>query len=407
MADNSSKPGVPAWQHNQQSQPAASSSFHDNSSAKTRSGGASKVIEAPTDKEDTSIDDISAEESAPPSEGASQLEMVESFLSDPSVKEAPLAKKRAFLESKSIPIETIDKVLPESDLSAESSKFILAFKEQQQHRREHQANVPSSAQRAHDGPPIITYPEFLVEAHKPPPLITPSRLLNAVYVASGTAALVYGASKYLITPMVGALTEARHDFYMHTQSNLDKLNDHLSRIVSKVPEAKSESHAALAEGDISEAESITSDPTELFHRDMGTQTSPTLSRRSSDAEVPTAKSPEKRDMLTYQTNGLGIIKEHLNEILLGVDKQEYSNNEQQENVNNLKHYLDTLIYASPAINLWSTGEDASSMKQTKGGQDDAIEELKKDIRNVKGVLLSARRFPTVGAPVARVGSAAA
>lgn len=365
------------------------------------------MIEAPTDKEDTSIDDISAEESAPPSEGASQLEMVESFLSDPSVKEAPLAKKRAFLESKSIPIETIDKVLPESDLSAESSKFILAFKEQQQHRREHQANVPSSAQRAHDGPPIITYPEFLVEAHKPPPLITPSRLLNAVYVASGTAALVYGASKYLITPMVGALTEARHDFYMHTQSNLDKLNDHLSRIVSKVPEAKSESHAALAEGDISEAESITSDPTELFHRDMGTQTSPTLSRRSSDAEVPTAKSPEKRDMLTYQTNGLGIIKEHLNEILLGVDKQEYSNNEQQENVNNLKHYLDTLIYASPAINLWSTGEDASSMKQTKGGQDDAIEELKKDIRNVKGVLLSARRFPTVGAPVARVGSAAA
>lgn len=406
MADNSSKPDIPTWQRNQQSPPAASSTSHDKSTAKTSRSEPSRVTEAATEKNHTSIDDISSEESAPPSEGASQLEMVEAFLSDPSVKQAPLAKKRSFLESKSVPVETIDKVLPESNGCSESTKFLEDFKEQRR-RQEQQPKAPCPAQRVHDGPPIITYPEFLVEAHRPPPLITPSRLLNAAYIASGIAALVYGASKYLINPMVDTLTEARHDFSVHTQSNLNELNDRLSKMVSKMPEPKKESRAAVFEEDASEVESITSDPTELFHRDMGTQTSPNLSRRSSDDEISTTNLAEKRDVLTYQAKGLGIIREHLNEILLRIDKQEYSNNERQGNMNNLRHYLDTLMYASPAINIWSTGEDASSTKQKKDGQEDTIDELKKEIRNVKGVLLGARRFPAVVVASTRVGSATA
>jgi hypothetical protein len=40
------------------------------------------------------------------------------------------------------------------------------------------------------------------------------------------------------------------------------------------------------------------------------------------------------------------------------------------------------------------GSNSNSKKE-----DDAIEELKKDIRGVKGVLLSAKRFPPAGRPL--------
>ena len=63
----------------------------------------------------------------------------------------------------------------------------------------------------------------------------------------------------------------------------------------------------------------------------------------------------------------------------------------QDEVNKLRHYLDTVMYASPGINVWSTSEEAKD-----SGKRDDIERLKREIRGVKGVLLSAKMFP--GAP---------
>ena len=69
--------------------------------------------------------------------------------------------------------------------------------------------------------------------------------------------------------------------------------------------------------------------------------------------------------------------------------------ERQEKMSNLRHYLDTLMYASPGISVWSSADDVKGA-DVDGGREDAIEELKREIRGVKGVMLSAKRFPGVG-----------
>lgn len=242
-------------------------------------------------------------------------------------------------------------------------------------------------------PPIITYPEFLVEAHKPPPLITPARLLNSVYAAGGAAALLYGASKWIINPMVETLSESRHDFLSHSHGKVEELNARLSKVVSKLPEAKQEQQ--VLETDIDEADSETSDPTELYHRDMGTQTSPLPSRRSS---LPDSAPEPKKDEVTYSTGALEIMKEHISEIADGYDQAAEASKERQDTFNKLRHYLDGLLYGGVGY-AWQSSEDAMVMKNGDVAKEDPVEELKKEIRGVKGVLLSAKRFPAVSRPL--------
>ena len=52
--------------------------------------------------------------------------------------------------------------------------------------------------------------------------------------------------------------------------------------------------------------------------------------------------------------------------------------------------------------MWSTGFGAD--QKPGSDADDAIEEVKKEIRGVKGVLLSAKRFAPVGTVSGRAGS---
>ena len=329
--------------------------------------------------------EVSTAEDASP---ASQLHNMKTFLQDPAVKNAPMDRKRAFFESKGISPELIDQVLNSEDSTFNVNDF-ESFK-----RTQAQAisapEPPPQVQQRPAGPPIITYPEFLVEAHKPPPLITPGRIINTAYIASGLAALIYGASKYLVTPMSENLSEARHEFAMHSQSKIEDMNERLTKLVSKLPEPKKEKST---DADMSDGESETSDPTELYHRDIGTQTSPPPSPRPATADL----TEKKKDMLAYQSNGLEIMKSHLTEMLQRMESLEQPNKERSDSMNKLRTYLDTLMYASPGISVWSTAEDTEKAKETS--KEDLVEELKKEIRGVKGVLLSAKRFPGVAGRV--------
>lgn len=278
-------------------------------------------------------------------------------------------------------------VPPPAEAAIKTSDF-ETFKEQQQPVR---PQVATPVQQKPSGPPIITYPEFLVEAHKPPPLITISRLWNTAQIASGIAAIIYGASKYLVTPMTENLNEARHDFATHSQGKIDEFNERLAKLVSRSPEYKKDH---LIDSDASETASETSDPTELYHRDMGTQTSPLPSRRPSNtttlSNTTTTKTPTD-----YQVTGLEIIKSHLDEMLSRNEKTESANKERQHKMDALRHYVDTLMYASPGISVWSTAEETSKADGSGAAREreDAVEELKKEIRGVKGSMLSAKRFP--------------
>ena len=60
------------------------------------------------------------------------------------------------------------------------------------------------------------------------------------------------------------------------------------------------------------------------------------------------------------------------------------------------------LYASSGINVWTNTEEVNAAKPA--AKKDPIEELKQEIRGVKGVLLSAKRFPSA-AKVERIGGA--
>jgi hypothetical protein len=237
-------------------------------------------------------------------------------------------------------------------------------------------------------PPIITYPEFLVNAHQPPPFITPTRVINTLYAAGSLAAILYGGAKFLVEPMVASLSENRHDFYTHSQSKVDEFNERLSKLVSKVPEISREQDGSRT-NDSDDLDSITSDPTELYHRDMGTQTDVVPPSSTRKAASPSDHSADSLASLAK----LNSLSSHLNSLLDSATKNATSAQERITSVQNLRNYLDTLCYASSGISTWNTNGH-SDKSGANGKTEDAVEELKKEIRNVKGVLLSAKRFPS-------------
>ncbi|KAM0721607.1 hypothetical protein Q7P37_002532 [Cladosporium fusiforme] len=386
MSSRSSAPAIPAWQRAQQ--PMQSDT---EASPKQQSQDANATDKDAPGAEDSTSEDSHQEvavEEQPSNEEATlsaeersrQTDTVKKFLEDPGVKDEPVEKKREFLESKGIAKEMIDQELgTTSSPSAPSASDFANFKEITPTSR------PSQPPRA-AGPPIITYPEFLEDARKPPPLITPTRVLNATYLASGIAAIAYGASTFLIKPMAASLTDARHDFAAHNQSKIDEFNERISKLVSKIPELKSASDEADED-----TESVASDPTELFHRDIGTQTSPAIT------PLPTAKaSTEMKTTADKQNDRLTVIKSHLDEILAGVQAGEQPAKDRMDETNKLRHQLDNMMFRVQTANAWGGfGIDQKAASETEDG----IEELKKEIRGVKGVLLSAKRFaPVAPAP---------
>lgn len=204
-------------------------------------------------------------------------------------------------------------------------------------------------------------------------------------------ASIYGLSKYIIAPMAENLAEARHDFAAHTQEQLVELNKKLGESVSVDPASKVKKTASEIGDDVSEADS---DPTELYHRDYGTQTTPNLSRRPSLADTdahPTVTAHEKR---------LKIISSHLNEIATNRSNTRVSQDSLQNQVSDLTTYLNDMSYQNQYYSSMG-GHWGSSygLPSGKDGKKDQVEILKQDIRAVKGVFLSARNFPTGGARI--------
>ncbi|THZ74989.1 hypothetical protein D6C84_09232 [Aureobasidium pullulans] len=381
----------------------------------------------------------------------SAVHHVRKFLEDPAVKDAPLHKKKAFLLSKNVSEDMIYQVLgsidaqdatdtdgskeaarqefeaskaePSTDGSTEAAKqeFDASKKSPQppsyvrttdgsteaakqefdapkavsfsaaEFKATNPSTTPAPAPQRRDVPPIITYPEFLVQPQKPPPLVTVSRLINATYIAGALTASAYALSKYIIAPMADNLNDARHDLFEHTTDHVSEFNDKLSKLVSTVPSSVKSLPQTPAEFADFDNESITSDPTELFHRDVGTQTSPSLSRRPSVASDIEVIRPDTVPL--KQTNRLEIMKSHISEILEGSESNGASNQTLQESISETRHYLDGLYYTPPSYS-WNADNSLNTSGTSKDKQPDAAVALKAEIRGVKGVLLSAKRFPS-------------
>ncbi|KAF1851774.1 DUF726-domain-containing protein, partial [Cucurbitaria berberidis CBS 394.84] len=389
-----SKPRIPDWQS------ASSDSAPLESPSDQQEPKPEQQAEAPGRTED---DTASAESDDRESESTELLEQASRFLEDSTIRDAPREKKAAFLESKGVRPEDIETLLgeatPEGDYPALEEVAERAWST----APPEPVSVPEFKPQQRDIPPIVTYPEFLANTEKPPPLITTKRLLTTAYVSGGLIASIYGLSKYIIAPMTENLVESRHDFAKHTQEQLKEFNEKLGKAVSVDPASKTKNITDIVD-DISEADS---DPTELYHRDYGTQTTPTLSRRPSVSSTTDAE-----PIVTAHENRLKIIKSHLQELEANRSNDSTSRDSLQTKVSDLTTYLSEMSYQNQYYSTSGYYGSGSSfgLPGGKDGKNDQIEILKSDIRAVKGVFLSARNFPAGGRtgspmPTGRVDSA--
>ncbi|KAL9623806.1 MAG: hypothetical protein Q9204_007924 [Flavoplaca sp. TL-2023a] len=373
----SNKRSIPDWQHEE----AASSSTED-----PQRGSETADAAEP-----------------PPPPRASIIEQASRFLNEDDIKDAPRERKIAFLRSKGLTEEEVYRLLeiPLDGTKAEMQeraatpeqavRFPLIYVWLNQLINMQLSNSPlpvkqdlgaasfqssSTTSSPSNTPPIITYPEFLLHSEKPPPLITASRLINTFYLFSGTAAAIYGTSKYLVQPMLDSLTSARHDFFSTTQNNLHDMLDRLENNVSTIPCGPSKDKMEDEE-DASSDDSM-EDATPFFNRTIGTQTSPPPSTtpESSDPSLAPATT-----LASLQQRTLESLHTRLS-ALVSSDEESSDNDKARDQIYLLRNYLDRLQY--PML-------QAPGLAESK---EDAVNRFKTEIRSMKGALLNAKNFPS-------------
>lgn len=362
-----------------------------------------------------------------PSSDTGLLELAKHWLKDESIRDSPRERKIAFLEEKGLQGDDIQKLLGTQDTlerepemktvhDSASSASTMKTPSPTSSGIPTPKNTPS-ATSSRDVPPIITYPEFLLRPEKPPPLVTFQRLAYATYGLAGLTALTYGANKYLVQPMLDSLTSARHEFADTALQNLEKLNSKLESNVSHVPYLSSSATLKRKAGENcgeDDAESVDSDPTELFHRDIATQTSP-LQSRTSSLSSSTSVNHIHRDanQTSTQSSRLTIIHNSLASLVASNSQattSQHATESLKSTVEDLQTYLDNLQFSHNAFNsnydhIYPGFEvQKSTSKKNKAGDDDEAAKFKAEIRAVKGALLSSRTFPAGRKPVGGIGS---
>ncbi|ATY63160.1 peroxin Pex14/17-Penicillium chrysogenum [Cordyceps militaris CM01] len=356
MSD-SSDDGIPAWQRTPQ-----------------RSGGTTPDVEA-TPAASTDSGSSTTED---------KLTIARRFLDDEMVKNKSRDKKAVFLKSKGVEDGHIQKLLgdaPETATEEETDNVSPTP----------QKRIPAIT--ATDRAPIVTYPEFLTKPQRPPPLVTRQGLLNTLYGFTGLSTLIYGASKFVAEPMLGNLNVARQELHDTTASRLKALVNQLERTVSVVPPPK---HAALvnkptpslATTMVSDEEDD-EDPTEMFHRDIGTQTSfsDALASAAEDAKNPGLKQATTLDHTTSVTK----LAKCFSGLRDAVVSQCGDFEDIKAQVEHFREDLDRMIF--PHMDFTPGGYGMMSTAGSNIEPDDEVRKARDNIRRIKGVLLSTRSFP--------------
>jgi Pex14 N-terminal domain len=335
------------------------------------------------------------------------LEAARKFLEDESIRNEPRDRKIAFLKEKGLQNEEIQSLLgyekpaatslSELELKTVHDSTTDLVSNEVAEPKEDPATGPTPPRTdRRDAPPIITYPEFLIRPQKPPPLVTAQRLIYAAYAFAGVSTLTYGASKFIIEPMLNTLTSAREELASTALQDLEKLNAKLETTVSHVPYILSSAAKKHDDPDDDE-ESISSDPTELFHRDIGIQTSPPRSRSSSTSSTDL----KSKDPATRHASSLSSLLSNLKSLNPPQDDEDafFPANSLKDTVAGLQTYLNTLQFSGSSfrtdyssIYTSTTSSDNRKVSKAPGDTDEAAK-LKAEIRALKGAFLSSRNFP--------------
>jgi hypothetical protein len=327
----------------------------------------------------------------------STIEQARKFLDHDEVRNASRARKAEFLKSKGIDAADIEKLLAEAIKVRRSRSFgyshmgadgqIQTESKETAHdsRTDSQGSDAPMPGKKQDRPPIVTYPEFLAKPARPPPLVTVNGVRNALYALGGLSTIIYGASKYFLAPMADSLTEARIALHDTAQKNLTRLNEKLENTVSEIPACR-QTEKPASPGEEEDSDSTYDDPTELFHRDIGVQTS--LPSSPLPAPSPVAQAIERPSI--QQARRL----RELIALAKSVSDGFISQSEDYADVATLldvfKDDLDQLTYQASTDFVGSYSLYGTSMRNEP---DDEIKTVKENIRKVKGALLNARSFP--------------
>lgn len=218
--------------------------------------------------------------------------------------------------------------------------------------------------------------------------MTVNRFLNTLYGFAGLSTMLYGTSKYIVAPMVDSLTAARVDLAETAKDDLEKLVNKLEGVVSEIPVIVTKKTDERYKDD-SESVSEYDDPTELFHRDVGVQTSPPLSPTfspSSSAE----SNPSSTSQTETQLRSLSRLTSQIRSLEQDFKGQQKGFEDIHAVLGVFKDELDEIRY--PTHDFVGGGYSYGAASREP---DDEIRKMKEGIRRVKGVLLSARSFPVV------------
>ena len=183
--------------------------------------------------------------------------------------------------------------------------------------------------------------------------------------------------------MLATLTDSRLSLAATASSNLSKLITRLESIVSEIPPTIGPAHDHKEEDSESDE-----DPTELFHRDIGVQTSLPNSEAGTRPGTPTPTSA-----LAEWTSRLKSLTGSLNGLIDDSTSEGHDVVELEAAIGVLKDYLEGMAFVTPSYNFGGAGGYGG--REGAGGKeaDDEISRVKVGIKSMKGVLLSARSFP--------------
>ena len=358
------------------------------------------------------------------SDDGDTLAVARRFLDTDEVRSSSREKKAEFLRTKGVSEEDIQKLLAESQgetQQTEVSRFKTPRSQASSAKRclqqtqestqttttPQNSNTPpstfptSSSSSSPDRPPIVTYPEFLTKPQRPPPLVTTNGLLNTLYGFAGLSTLVYGASKYLVAPMVDSLTDARSELHDTTTKKLEELVHQLEKSVSVIPPAPTETSATNNNNERDAASSVPytdaaseedEDPAEIFHRDIGTQTTFPEGVPANDAADGAAQPKDaatEKPLAEQHATTLAKLAKSVSGLRDHVVSQSGDFEDIKAQIDVFRDDLDNMIYPT---HDFVGGYNMFNMNN-KSEPEDEIRKVRDNIRRIKGVLLSTRSFP--------------
>ncbi|KAI4867164.1 peroxisomal membrane anchor protein conserved region-domain-containing protein [Hypoxylon rubiginosum] len=336
------------------------------------------------------------------------LEKARKFLQDEKVKNSSVEKVTKFLESQGLDNTQIQKLLEEEFQQDTQNASPSPIPETSSSRKENpepeqavevkthkdvETNPPAASSSTSNSPPIITYPEFLTTSSRPPPLITPTRLANILAVSGSIWTALYGVARYAVNPMVENLNDSRSDYYAHVNERLGQLVEKLEDVVSEVPYKNGKPlKSKHDEGAYEDDESTFSDPTELFHRDFGTQTSPMMLAEDRPSSRNTPNQADKP--VDAQVRRLAALRASVRELNDMHIRRAEGSADINARLREIRDEVDKL--GAPAMMDFSTSYDGLGYGR-RSEPDDEVKKAKDAIRSVKGMFLSTRSFPTAAA----------